>query len=213
MPFSSLFNSKTRHKLYCITNKRDDISYEEMVEMMCKGGADIIQFRAKELDEENYLEIAKRLKKITEKYNIPLIINDKIDIAISSKADGVHFGQNEFTEKDVERLKKLNLIFGISTHSLQQAVDASKYTPTYISIGPIFSTPFKPNLNPLGVKIISEIKQKLKTTIVAIGGINKKNIEEVIAAGADIVAVIRAICEQNDITKAVEELKAKMLMT
>lgn len=181
-----------------------------MVEMMCKGGADIVQFRAKELDETTYLKIAKKLKNITEKYNVPLIINDRIDIAISSGSDGVHLGQNEFTENDIERIKKLNLIFGISTHSFQQAVEASKYIPTYISIGPIFSTPFKPNLKPLGVNIISEIKQKLKTTIVAIGGINKDNVEQVVAAGADIIAVIRAVCEQDDITKAVGELKAKI---
>ncbi|MDI6641253.1 MAG: thiamine phosphate synthase [Elusimicrobiota bacterium] len=213
--------------LYCITDRpRGGLTYESIVESFCAAGADIVQFRAKELSASEMVTVGRKLRKITNRYKIPLIVNDRLDVALIIGADGVHLGQGDLPVGEIKRLITYNLdvaispmnerrvvssefIVGVSTHSLKEAIEAEKNGADYVSFGPIFSSPTKPELNPVGLKLLKEVKSKLKIPVVAIGGINEKNISQVIDAGPDAIAVISAICSSTNIKKSVKNLKAR----
>jgi len=188
--------------LYCI------IDSTEKVKEICKGGADIIQLRLKDIPDKEIFFLAKKTKEITDKYNILFFINDRVDIAVLVGADGVHLGQNDLPVREVKRLFP-DFIVGISTHSISEALEAQKNGADYISIGPIFKSPTKPELTPVGLELLKEIKQKVRIPVVAIGGINEKNIEIVKKTKVDSIAVISAISKSKNIELAVRKLKNK----
>jgi thiamine-phosphate pyrophosphorylase len=188
-------------------------NYTRSVEEAIIGGAEVIQFRAKKLTDREYYQIGKNLRSLTKKYNIPLIVNNRLDLALAISADGLHLGQEDLSVLEVKKLLTLHFkpytdfVVGVSTHNLKQAVQAEKDGADYISIGPIFSTPLKPKYKPLGLEIISEVKKKVKIPFFAIGGINQDNLQEVISAGAERIAVIRAVFGQKNIRQRTKELK------
>jgi len=214
-------------RLYVITPEITNyqlpiINYPKMVEEAILGGADVIQFRAhpveflygtKGLTDREYYGIGKNLCLLTKRYNIPLIVNNRLDLALAIGADGLHLGQNDIPISQVKKLLTLHFtpytdfIIGISTHTLEEAIQAEKDGADYLSIGPIFPTPLKPDYKPLGVRIISEIKKRIKIPFFAIGGINQDNLREVISAGAERIAVIRAVFEGKDIQQNTKGLK------
>lgn len=200
-------------RLYVVTPSGKNLNYEKIVEEAILGGADVVQFRAEGLTDHKYYQIGKNLRTLTKKYKIPLIVNNRLDLALAIGADGLHLGQDDLPVTEVKKLLATcysllaNLIIGVSTHSLAQAVEAEKDGADYLSIGPIFSTPLKPDCKPLGLEIIPKVKKKVKLPFFVIGGINQDNLKEVISAGAERIAVIRAVFTQKNIRRSIKELK------
>lgn len=191
----------------------DAYSYEDMVKEAVRGGASLIQFRAKELTTREIYETGKKLLKISKENGTVFIIDDKLEVAVALKADGVHLGSDDLpldeAKKIVNEMISARLlddfIIGYSTHSVEEAISSATLAD-YISIGPIFETPAKP-IKPLGTDVIKEIKQHVKIPVVAIGGIDQSNVRAVLDAGADAVAVIRSGCGAKNIYQSVQELK------
>ena len=171
------------------------------------GGADIIQLRHKISDDKTFFSLGQNIQKVTQKYGIPLIINDRLDLALALNIDGVHLGQDDLPIAVARKLLGKNKIIGCSTHSLEQALRAQEEGADYIGVGPIFSTPTKPNYQAVGLDLIRQINGKIKIPFVAIGGIDTTNISAVLSVGAKIIAVVRAAVAQKDIVTATTNLK------
>lgn len=202
-------------RLYCSTcPPKKGQTYETMVEQACRGGADVIQMRDKNLSAKEMVILAKKLVQICHRYEALFIVNDRLDVAFSCGADGVHLGQEdlplEAARKIVDTYIASDFIIGCSTHSLEQALKAQAEGADYLGCGPIFSTPTKPNVPAVGLELIAEYKQKIKIPFVAIGGIDKTNLRKVMQEGAECVAVVRAAFESNDIESAVRSLKKQI---
>lgn len=176
---------------------------DEVVEQALKGGAQWIQLREKTWSKERYFAEAQKLSKLCKKYHATFIVNDYVDIACEVDADGVHLGQEDMPLAEAKKIATKKLMYGKSTHSLQQALNAESEGADYISIGPIFQTRAKPYT--VGVKLITEVKNNIKIQFVAIGGINENNIHEVLYAGANWIAMISAVVRAEDIKRTTEE--------
>jgi thiamine-phosphate pyrophosphorylase len=176
------------------------------------GGADLIQLRfSKETLARYILKIAFKIKGVAEKSGCLFIINDRVDIAHAVDADGVHLGQEDIAVKSARSILKVNKIIGISTHNLLQAVHAERQGADYISVGPVFRTPTKKEYRPVGLKLLNRVSKRIKIPFFAIGGINHDNIDSVIAAGAERIAVVRAAIAARNVQKATQKLKRKLL--
>lgn len=179
--------------LYLITDSKRDVI--EDVKIAIDNGIKIIQFRDKVNNKETILETAKQLRKLTKESNTILIINDHIDIAKEVDADGVHLGQDDTPIEEARNLLN-NKIIGISCHSLEQVIKAQENGADYIGIGPIFKTQTK-DYQEIGSNTITKVKNSIKIPFIAIGGIDKDNIDEVLNAGASRVAIISALLNQD----------------
>ncbi len=182
-----------------------DLSLTEIAEKILKGGCKIIQLRAKSLTDREFFLAALRIRDMTRRYEALFIINDRLDIALLTEADGIHVGQNDIP---ITHIRKLwNGIIGLSTHSIDQAVEAEGLGVDYIGFGPIFPTRTKRDVYPYtGISKIQELKKYVRIPVVAIGGINSSNMIDVIKAGADAVAMISEIVTSSDIEFKVRDL-------
>ncbi len=195
-------------ELLCITCRRDDISYDEQVRLACEGGADMIQFRDKEMNDKELFETAVKLNEICKKYNVCFAVNNRIDIADISEADGVHLGQSDLPVYYARKILGHEKIVGISASGIEKALAAEKLPVDYIGCGAIFPTETKKDAIVRGLEVLKELKKKnLVKPIIAIGGINKNNVAEVIKAGADGVAVVSSVCGSGDIKEEAEIIK------
>ncbi|MEW6609174.1 MAG: thiamine phosphate synthase [bacterium] len=168
---------------------------DEVTQQIIAAGVKIIQFRAKHLTDREFINHALKLRKLTQ--GITFIINDRVDITLAVEADGVHLGQDDMPISLARPLLK-NKIIGLSTHNFEQAIKATKEKIDYLAIGPIYQTTTKKNaIKPIGPEIIQKIKQITSIPVVAIGGINEGNIEEVIKAGADVIAIASGLLNKN----------------
>ena len=204
---------KEQLKLYAITDRRwlkdNNYTLEKAVEEAILGGATIIQLREKELDFNDFLNEAILIKKITNKYNIPLIINDNIDIAIACDADGVHLGQEDLIGKSIAEIRNKfgkNKIIGISANTLEEAIKAEQEGADYIGIDTPFSTATKLDYKNASFEQMKEITNSVKIPCCAIGGINAKTIPSLKNTGIAGVAMISAIFAEKNIRKATEYL-------
>lgn len=154
-------------------------------------GADIIQLRDKVSKKKDVIKEAVLLSKLLSNSNTLFIVNDYLDIAKISDSDGLHLGQTDTSIETARRILGKDKIIGISCHNLKQAMTAQTKGADYISIGPVFPTPVKPEYKPLGLKLIKKVKKKIRVPFFAIGGINQDNIDEVLTAGASRIAVCR----------------------
>jgi len=179
--------------------------YEEAL----KGGMKIVQYREKKASFDVTLRRARRLRSIAKHYGALLIINDFIEIAKEVNADGVHLGQGDESVSKAREVLGKSKIIGKSTHSLEQAVEAQKSEIDYMAIGPVFSTPTKPGTQAVGLEMVKKVKNIAKIPLVAIGGIDEKNITRVIGTGVDIVAVVRAVFSSKNPKESVISLRAK----
>jgi thiamine-phosphate pyrophosphorylase len=162
------------------------------------GGVKIIQFRDKEISKQKYLRLAKKMVKLTRRAGATFILNDYWDLVNAVRGDGVHLGQDDLARVSFRRVRKKlgeDKIIGISTYTLAQALRAEKEGADYISVWPIFVTPIKPQIKPVGIKLLRKVVKRVKIPVVAIGGINKTNIKNVLDTGCRRVAVIRAARE------------------
>jgi thiamine-phosphate pyrophosphorylase len=200
-------------RLYAITcpPKGGASGYDAMVRAACEGGADIVQFRDKLITGRERYTVATRLRKICREAGVLFIVNDALEVALTVQADGVHLGQDDLPVAEAKKLMHpmgvKNFLVGASTHSLEQALEAEKQGADYIGIGPVFATPTKPTYNPVGVELVRTVTGRVKVPHVAIGGIDVSNVAEVLAAGAQRVAVVRAICGAADIKSAAKKMK------
>ena len=200
--------------IYIITNER--VFKEEdplgLISDLLKTGADIIQLRDKDAPVKNLIKIGHAIKKLTERFHAFFIINDRPDIAYACNADGLHIGQEDVAISAARSILGNGKEIGVSTHSLAQARRARSEGADYISVGPIFHSSTKPHLKPVGVELLRDIRKKIDLPIIAIGGITPENVEEALAAGADIVAVSSFVFNTIETAvDAVERLKAKII--
>lgn len=200
-------------KLYVITTPpaSGKEGYSPMVEAACRGGADIVQFRDKQLSWKDRFETARLLQKICHKFGALFIVNDNTDLALAVQADGVHLGQDDLpldaARAIVQRSGRQGFLIGKSTHSLEQARAAEQEGADYIGIGPVFATPTKPTYEPVGLQLVRQVTSAVKTPHVAIGGIDGSNVNQVLVAGAQRVAIVRAVCGAADPESAARSLK------
>jgi thiamine-phosphate pyrophosphorylase len=184
-----------------------------LVQKCVAGGADCLQLRAKDIDADKYFAMANEFVKICKDSGILSVINDRVDIAIASGADGVHLGQNDLPLEQARKLQLTPLILGKSTHSLNQLKTAISEMPTYVSLGPIFASPTKPKVEPVTLEYIKQALPILSETgirHVAIGGITTENIDVVLQAGAQTIAVSSAVTASDDPQTACRQLKEKI---
>ena len=174
-------------------SKISDLSYEEMTLKVLTGGVRWVQYREKGRSRRKIYEKAVRLRRIAKDYNALFIVNDFVDIAICVNADGVHLGQDDLPLKEARKIIGKHRIIGISTHSLEQAIEAEKNGADYIGFGPVFHTLTKDAGEPRGINTLREVKNHTKIPIVAIGGISLENIRSVLDTGVDAVAIASAI--------------------
>lgn len=201
------------NKLYVITESAisKGRSNEFIVREAIKGGAEIIQLREKQWNRDKVKEEAIKLLKICRENNAIFIVNDYLDIALEIGADGVHLGQSDmpiWEARKICNMRNKKIVIGISTHSVDQAIKAEKDGADYITIGPIYQTRVKDYT--VGVGIISQLAKKIKKPLIAIGGINKNNICEVLSQGVKSVAVISTVVSADDVKKAAEELAERI---
>ena len=178
---------------YVITSK----DHLKIAREACEGGARVIQYRDKTSTRQEILNVADKIREITKNFNSLFIVNDFIDIALLSGADGVHLGQDDIPLSRAREMVPDEYIVGVSTHSLEQALEAEGRGADYIGIGPVFSTPTKKGYNPIGLSTVKEVVRNLKRPLVAIGGLNLENISELIEIGIENVAMVRAFQEDT----------------
>lgn len=203
---------KNRCLLYSITDRTwlNGRTLEECVESALLGGVDILQLREKSLDFDSFLDSAIKLKRLTEKYHVPLIINDNIEVCVKSNADGVHLGQGDTPLAQARKVLGKDKIIGITAKTVEQARQAQADGADYIGVGAMFGSTTKKDAIPLTFQQLAEIRNSVTIPIVAIGGITLESIPQFDNTGIDAIAVVSAIFEQNDITIATESLVEKI---
>ena len=198
-------------KLYLVTDRDLSLgrSLEEVVTEAVEGGVTIVQLREKEASTGEFVALARKLMKVLKPLNIPLIINDRVDVALAVDADGVHIGQSDMSYADARRLLGPGKIIGLSVENFKDIEAANALDVDYVGISPVYGTPTKTDTaEPFGLEGLRKAVEMSVHPTVAIGGMNARTIGEVMEAGADGVAVVSAICSAEDISKAAKELKA-----
>jgi len=178
----------------------------KIARQVIRGGAKTIQFRDKMSGKKALLLLAQKLKELCSQNNVLFIVNDHLDLALAVDADGLHLGQEDLPVTEARKLLPIDKIIGCSAASLDQAIIAVSDGADYLGIGAIFPTSSKENADICGLAVLRQVTQEVKIPVVAIGGINKSNIAEVMAAGADAVALISAVLQAADPEAAAREL-------
>jgi thiamine-phosphate pyrophosphorylase len=200
-------------ELYVIISSSLPADIISLTHRCTAGGADCIQLRAKDIADDTLFAVAVEFVEICRAAHILSMINDRVDVAVAAGADGVHLGQNDLPVEQARKLQLAPLIIGKSTHSLSQLRAACRAHPTYVSLGPVFSTGTKPEAEPVGLDYVRDGTQELADTgiaSVAIGGITPDNVEKVMQAGATRIAVCSAVTEAKDPAAACRALKQKI---
>lgn len=201
------FDKKYMH-LYAVTDRAwtgNKTLYEQIKEAL-ENGVTCVQLREKNLDEASFIEEAKKICVLCRQYNTPFIVNDNVNVAIASNADGTHIGQDDMGLKDVRKIVGENMIIGISAHTVEEAKFAQENGADYIGIGAVFETSTKNDVDVIPYEKVKSICDAVDIPKVAIGGINAENILKLKGSGIDGVAVVSAIFGAKDIGKATKEL-------
>jgi thiamine-phosphate pyrophosphorylase len=195
--------------LYAVTDRAwvGEQTLCQQVESALKGGVTCVQLREKELGEADFLAEAIEMKKLCKKYGAVFIVNDNLEVAIKSNADGIHVGQQDMNAKDVRRLIGDDKILGVSVHTIDQALTAEKTGADYLGVGSVFTTTTKSDAAVVSYETLALICKAVSVPVVAIGGINKDNILRLSGSGVDGVAVVSAIFSARDIEKECRELR------
>lgn len=171
-----------------------------------EAGIDIIQFRDKEASDREFFDIGKKIKDLLNKKDVLFIIDDRVDMALALDSDGVHLGQADMPVKEAREILGREKTIGLSTHSVEQLRHAMTEDIDYISVGPVFSTPTKPDYKAVGIELVKIAAKESRVPFVAIGGIDESNIKDVFSAGAKRAAVVRAILSADDPFLATKKL-------
>ena len=176
------------------------------VEEALAAGVTLVQYRAKHADGSKLYAEASALKKLCDKYNVPLIINDRLDVAQAVGAAGVHLGQDDLPCAVARRILGDNFIIGVSAHNPDEALQAAQDGADYLGCGAVFGTATKQDVAKLGLENLRAIRKAVTLPMVGIGGINADNYAEVLQAGADGAAIVSGILAQDDISAVVQRL-------
>ncbi len=203
----------SRVKLYVIITNDHPCEVLSLTNHCIEGGADCIQLRAKHMPADQLFAVAHEIAELCRQADVLSIINDRTDIAVVAGADGVHLGQNDLPVDQARKIALSPLLVGKSTHDVTQLKKAIDEAPTYVSLGPVFSTGTKPDAEPVGLQYVQQGTAYLEDkgiAHVAIGGITCENVTQVIHAGAKAVAVCSAVTQVPDVTAACRSLKRKI---
>ena len=184
-------------KLYLVTDRNLSLgrSLEDVVSEAVAGGVTIVQLREKDTSTGEFVELAFRLKDILRPYNVPLIINDRVDVALAVDAEGLHIGQSDMPYEIARKLLGPDKIIGLSVENMDDLLEANKLDLDYVGISPVYGTPTKTDTaEPFGLEGLRRAVELSVHPTVAIGGMNASTIADVMAAGIDGVAVVSAIC-------------------
>ena len=208
--------SKIDYSLYLVTDRflAGNRSIEEIVREGIAGGVTVVQIREKSCGTRQFLDQAFGLRSVTSASGIPLIINDRVDIALACEAEGVHLGQEDMNCRLARRIAGKDMIIGVSVSTLDEALAAEAEGADYLGVGPLFATLTKPDaLPPTGLALLSEIRRAVHIPLVGIGGITPDNAEDVILSGADGIAVVSAIVAHAEPESAARQLHATIRKT
>ena len=200
--------------LYLVTDRSSmgDCEFESKIRSAVEGGCTMVQLREKNINSYLMYQRALSIKKITDEYHIPLIINDRLDIMLAVGADGVHLGQQDIPVKIVRRLIGKDKIIGVSAHCPEEAEKAERDGADYLGVGAIFPTETKKDIIITPVDVLRKIKETVSVPVVAIGGINQNNINTLKGSHVDGVAVISAIMKSKDPKSSAVALKASVFL-
>lgn len=204
--------SKVDYSLYLVTNS-NNLTVEEFlqkIEEAVSNGVSIVQLREKNIGTKEFYEKALMVKKITDKYNVPLIIDDRIDIMLAVDADGVHLGQSDISASIARKIIGENKIIGISVSNVNEAIEAYNNSADYLGVGAMFSTLTKPEADLTTMEELRKIRKTVPIPLVVIGGINLETIDEFKFENIDGFAVISAIMSKKDSGKASQCLIKKI---
>lgn len=199
---------KIDYSLYLCTDRSlmSAPTVEEAVEQAILGGCTLIQLREKDCSSREFYETARSIKAVTDRYDIPLIINDRPDIALAVGADGVHVGQSDLPCGVLRRILGGEKIIGVSASSLEEAVQAEKDGADYLGVGAMYATGTKTDAKIVSMEELLKIRDAVSLPIVVIGGINRKTAPAFCKIGIDGLAVVSAVIAQPDIREAAREL-------
>ena len=202
------FNNRVNYELYLVSDRAvlKDRDFIGSLEEAIKGGVSVIQLREKDASSLEFYELALMVKELTNKFRIPLIINDRLDIALAVDADGLHVGQGDLPAKVARDILGKDKILGVSTATLKEAQLAIAEGADYIGVGALFPTDTKTDTRSVSLQQLKHIKENVSVPVVGIGGINEANIKSVFETGIDGVAVVSAILGKPDIKAASSSL-------
>lgn len=200
---------KKELQLYAITDRHwlNGRSLYEVVKESLDGGVTFLQLREKQLDEDHFLEEAKKLQGLCSEYNVPFIINDNVEIALAINADGVHIGQSDMEMKEAREKLGSDKIIGVSAHTKEEALLAQAQGADYLGVGAVFPTSSKDDAESVSYETLKAICEVVSIPVVAIGGITRENLHQLSGSGVSGISVISAIYAQSDIKEAARELK------
>ncbi|MBQ2604333.1 MAG: thiamine phosphate synthase [Acutalibacteraceae bacterium] len=198
--------------LYAITNRKDESreQFSESIEKALQGGVTVLQLREKNISADELIEETAALKKICDTYNVPLIINDNVEIAIKCNADGVHVGADDMPVSEIRKRAGRDFIIGATAKTVEQAQKAEREGADYLGVGAVFSSPTKTEAKRITKEQLSEITKAVNIPVVAIGGIDADNITELHNTGISGVAVISALFSAEDVESRAALLKQRV---
>ena len=204
---------KPDYSLYLVTDRMrmSTRTLGEAVEQAVIGGCTLVQLREKDISALDFYTLALEIKKITDRYGIPLIINDRIDIAMAAGAAGVHIGQRDIPADIARKVIGKDMLLGVSVSSAAEAIDAVKAGADYLGVGAMFPTGTKPDAGFVSMEELGRIRKAVDIPIVVIGGISRENAMLFRTMGVDGLAVVSAVIAQPDIKKSAADLKSLFL--
>jgi thiamine-phosphate pyrophosphorylase len=196
-------------RLCFVTDRQflEERSFVDIITQAIRGGVDMVQLREKNLETRIWLDLAIEISKLCRRNKVFFIVNDRVDIAAASGADGVHLGQDDFPVGAARKILGKGKIIGKSTHSVEQAKEALRERVEYVAVGPVFWTETKKIDKPVGTELVAQVRKLTRKPILAIGGIKLENAATVLAAGATGVAVVSALMAAPDVQEAASRLK------
>lgn len=203
--------TKEQLNLYLVTDRHwlANRNLEDDVEKAILGGVTMVQLREKNIDNDSFIELAKKVKQVCNKYKVPFIINDNLEVALAIDSDGIHIGQDDLPASLVRQKIGPDKILGVSAHNLDEAIAAKKAGATYLGAGAMFSTTTKDNTTNLSIEQLQTITKNVDIPVVAIGGINYDNCLSLKNCNLAGIAVVSAIMAATNISEATSNLKKR----
>ena len=199
-------------RLYLVTNRYQDSleSFLEKIETACRSGVTIVQLREKNLTTNQYYQLAKQVKEITDAYQVPLIIDDRLDVCLAVDAAGLHIGDDELPVPIARQVLGPDKILGVTAKTIKRALEAEEGGANYLGTGAIFPTTTKENAPITLISTLKTICQRVAIPVVAIGGLTSENIEQLIGTGIAGVAVVRDLMQAEDIGAKTQAFLTKL---
>ena len=199
-------------RLYLVTNRYQDSveSFLEKIETACRSGVTIVQLREKNLTTNQYYQLAKQVKEITDAYQVPLIIDDRLDVCLAVDAAGLHIGDDELPVSVARQVLGPDKILGVTAKTIKRALEAEEGGANYLGTGAIFPTTTKENAPITLISTLKTICQRVAIPVVAIGGLTSENIEQLIGTGIAGVAVVRDLMQAEDIGAKTQAFLTKL---